>query len=139
MTGTGCRWLPVVVLLAGCGRPAPPPGMVWVPGGEFTMGSDAPCERRNEGPAHRVRVGGFWMDRHEVTNARFREFVAATGYVTTAETPPVWEVMKEQLPPGAPKPPADKLVAGSLVFVPPPGPVPRADVGRWWRWTPGAD
>ncbi len=127
------------VLVAGCGRPAPPAGMAWVPGGEFVMGSDAPSPRRNEGPTHRVRVAGFWMDAHEVTNARFRAFVAATGYVTVAETPPDWAALKAQLPPGTPKPPADVLVAGALVFVPPAGPVPLDNPGGWWRWTPGAD
>ena len=133
------RHIAWIMLLAGCGRPAPPPGMAWVPGGEFMMGSNAPCERHNEGPAHRVRVAGFWIDRHEVTNARFRDFVAATGYVTMAEKPVDWETLKEQMPAGTPKPPADKLVPGSLVFVPPPGPVPLTDYGRWWKWTAGAD
>ena len=37
-----------------------PPGMVWVPGGEFSMGTDDPDSMPNERPAHRVRVGGFW-------------------------------------------------------------------------------
>jgi formylglycine-generating enzyme required for sulfatase activity len=56
-----------------------PPGMVWIPGGEFTMGSDAPYASPAEGPAHRVRVDGFWMDETDVTNAQFRAFVGATG------------------------------------------------------------
>jgi formylglycine-generating enzyme required for sulfatase activity len=62
-----------------------PPGMVWIPGGEFTMGTDSDLAWPDETPAHRVRVHGFWMDEAEVTNAQFRAFVAATGYVTTAE------------------------------------------------------
>jgi formylglycine-generating enzyme len=51
--------------------------MVWVPGGTFLMGSEDfyPEER----PAHRVTVGGFWIDRHPVTNAQFRRFVKASG------------------------------------------------------------
>jgi formylglycine-generating enzyme required for sulfatase activity len=65
-------------------RPETPPGMVWVPGGEFTMGTDSDPGRADEKPAHRVRVGGFWMDQTDVTNAQFRAFVEATGYVTTA-------------------------------------------------------
>src|SRR5262245_25167367 len=65
-----------------------PPGMVWFPGGEFTMGTDAELGWPDEKPAHRVRVDGFWMDETEVTNAQFRRFVEATGYVTTAERPP---------------------------------------------------
>src|SRR4051812_44234355 len=54
-----------------------PPGMVWVPPGEFTMGSDAPDASPHERPAHRVRVDGFWMDQTDVTNAQFRRFVEA--------------------------------------------------------------
>lgn len=65
-----------------------PPGMVWIPGGEFTMGTDSDLGWPDEKPAHRVRVDGFWMDPTEVTNAQFAAFVEATGYVTTAEKPP---------------------------------------------------
>ena len=68
-------------------RTSAPPGMAWIPGGEFTMGTDSDLGRAEEKPAHRVRVGGFWMDETEVTNAQFRRFVEATGYVTTAEKP----------------------------------------------------
>jgi len=50
--------------------PGDPPGMVWVPGGEFTMGSDDPDALAPEHPAHRVRVDGFWMDETDVTNAQ---------------------------------------------------------------------
>ena len=75
--------------------PAAPPGMVWIPGGEFTMGSDAPNVSPAEHPAHCVRVDGFWMDETDVTNAQFRHFVEATGYVTTAEqTPTEEEIMR---------------------------------------------
>src|SRR6516225_8671952 len=75
-------------------RPSGPPGMVWIPGGEFTMGSDAADASVAEKPAHRVRVDGFWIDETDVTNAQFRAFVEATGYVTTAErTPTVDEIM----------------------------------------------
>src|SRR5262245_54185894 len=52
--------------------PAPdgaPPGMVWIPGGEFTMGTDSDPGWADEKPAHRVRVDGFWMDQTDVTNA----------------------------------------------------------------------
>jgi formylglycine-generating enzyme required for sulfatase activity len=50
-------------------RPEAPPGMVWIPGGEFAMGTDADPGRPDEKPAHRVRVDGFWMDETHVTNA----------------------------------------------------------------------
>ena len=82
--------------------PAPftaPDGMVWIPGGEFSMGSDAECESlcslpgvtRDALPIHRVSVDGFWMDATEVTNRQFERFVTATGYVTVAEQMPTQE------------------------------------------------
>ena len=49
-----------------------PPGMAWVPGGEFLMGTDDAQADPAERPAHRVRVHGFWIDQTEVTNAEFR-------------------------------------------------------------------
>lgn len=58
-------------------------GMVFVPGGSFTMG--AQYAYPEEAPAHAAAVAGFWMDQTEVTNAQFAEFVAATAYVTLAE------------------------------------------------------
>jgi sulfatase modifying factor 1 len=124
---------------SGC-RPAPPDvsSMRWIPAGEFAMGTDDAHGMVNERPAHRVRVDGFWMDDHPVTNAEFAQFVAATGYVTTAEKAPDWEELKKQLPPGTPKPDASVLVPGSAVFVPPRGPVPLTDVSAWFQWTPGA-
>src|SRR5262245_12137516 len=60
-------------------------GMVWIPGGDFLMGSDH--HYPEEAPAHRVRVDGFWMDQITVTNRAFGRFVAETGYVTVAERP----------------------------------------------------
>ncbi|WP_066908034.1 formylglycine-generating enzyme family protein [Millisia brevis] len=103
--------------------------MVRIPGGAFWMGSaDFYPEER---PVHRVTVDGFLIDRHQVTVAQFAEFVAATGHVTTAEIPP-----DPALYPGAD--PA-LLVPGSLVFTPPPGPVPLDSVARWWSFLPGAN
>src|SRR5271165_3923818 len=58
-----------------------PPGMVWIPGGTFLMGTDDVSSFPNERPAHLVQVQGFWMDEHDVTNAEFAKFVEATGYV----------------------------------------------------------
>lgn len=121
---------------------AAPPGMRWIPPGEFTMGSTDPAAPANERPAHRVRLAGFWIDEHEVTNAQFRAFVEATGYVTVAERPVDWEELRKQLPPGTPRPPDEALRPGSLVFVPPPGaagPAPLDRYDLWWRWTPGAN
>lgn len=116
-----------------------PAGMVWIPGGEFAMGSDRPDAFPHERPAHRVRVSGFWMDRTEVTNAQFRRFVEASGYVTTAERKPDWEELKKQVPPGTPKPPEEMLVPGALVFTPPDHAVPLDDMSQWWSWVPGAN
>jgi formylglycine-generating enzyme len=103
------------------------------------MGSELPDARPDETPAHRVRVDGFWMDVTEVTNAQFRAFVNASGYVTTAERPPDLASIMSQLPPGTPAPNKELLVAGSLVFTPTDHAVPLDDIRQWWRWTPGAD
>jgi formylglycine-generating enzyme required for sulfatase activity len=113
--------------------------MVWVPGGEFTMGSDDALSRPEEKPQHQVRVDAFWIDEHEVTNAQFREFVAATNYVTTAERPVDWNELRKQLPPDTLKPPDEDLKPGAVVFTPPSGPVPLDNVGGWWKWTLGAN
>ncbi len=114
-------------------------GMVWVPGGEFTMGWDGPEGRYDERPAHRVEVDGFWIDETEVTNAQFRKFVEATGYVTTAEQLVDWEELKKQLPPGTPKPSDEDLAPGSLVFTPPAHAVDLRNYTQWWTWTTGAN
>ncbi len=77
--------------------------MVWIPGGEFTMGTDSDLGRAEEKPAHRVRVDAFWMDETDVTNAASSaSFVEATGYVTTAEKPVDVEEILRQSPPGTP-------------------------------------
>lgn len=108
---------------------APPhPGMKWIPGGTFLMGSEA--HYPEEAPVHRVAVDGFWMDRTQVTNAQFALFVKRTGHVTVAERAP-----DPALFPGAP---AENLVPGSLVFRPTAGPVDLTRIDSWWHWTPGA-
>jgi len=72
---------------------------VYVPAGEFLMGSteadiDAVmqacpyCQRawfKDELPQHKVYLDAFWIDRTEVTNAMFAQFVKETGYQTDAE------------------------------------------------------
>ncbi len=113
-------------------------GMVYIPGGEFSMGSTDPLARPDEAPVHRVRVDGFWIDTTEVTNAQFKAFVDATGYQTIAERPVDWEEIKAQLPPGTPKPPEENLQPGSLVFTPPDHPVDLRRFDLWWTWTTGA-
>lgn len=83
-----------------------------------------------ERPAHRVTVDGFWMDRHLATNADFRCFVDATGYVTVAERAPN--------PSDYPGVDPTLLVPGSLVFRRPPGRVGLHDFHAWWAYVPGA-
>jgi len=57
---------------------------VWVPPGCFEMGSNPLYDMRahaNETPRHTVCItSGFWLDRYEITNESFRQFVAEGGY-----------------------------------------------------------
>jgi serine/threonine-protein kinase len=62
--------------------PAPPPGMAYVRGGEFTMGSDAGDEY--ERPAHKVAVKSFFIDIYEVPCEEYEKFVKATGHKAPA-------------------------------------------------------
>src|SRR4029450_3376065 len=107
--------------------PPPAKDMVWVPGGDFLMGSEDFYQE--ERPVHRVEVDGFWIDAHPVTNAEFRRFVKATGHVTVAE----------HRPDAADYPDADPtlLVPGSLVFRPSSGPVDLRDWRAWGARGPG--
>ena len=114
-------------------------GMVWIPAGNFVMGTDAEVGWPDEKPAHPVRVDGFWIDATEVTNAQFRQFVEATGYVTTAEKKPSLKEIMAQVPPGTPPPAEEALVAGSMVFTVPAGEVDLRDFAQWWKWVPGAN
>ena len=66
------------------------PDLVFVPGGTFQMGrDDGPT---TEGPAHAVTVSNFFMDKTEVTNAEYSQFVRDTGHVApktwSSEQPP---------------------------------------------------
>jgi sulfatase modifying factor 1 len=114
-------------------------GMVLIPAGSFMMGADNKQARPDEYPKHQVSVDAFWMDATEVTNAQYREFVEATGYITTAERKPDWEEIKKQVPAGTPRPPDDLLVASSLVFTAPANEVRLNDLSQWWSWVHGAD
>ncbi len=115
--------------------------MVWIPGGEFSMGCKLPSTGfctvatmnavNDAQPIHRVYVDGFWMDKTDVTNEEFAKFVNATGYVTVAEIAPT----KEQFPTAPP----ENLVAGSMVFTPTAQPVPLNDYSQWWRYVKGAN
>ena len=92
-----------------------PEGMVWIPPGEFEMGSDDGFP--DEQPIHRVILSGFWLDESEVTNRQFQEFVAATGYQTVAERTPRREDFVGQVP-DVNEIPEENLVAGSICYNP---------------------
>jgi formylglycine-generating enzyme len=120
--------------------PTPAPrGMVWIPGGEFSMGAADPPDMDMVGmrattdsrPIHRVYVDGFFMDKTDVTNAQFAEFVKATGYITIAEKTPTQAEF-----PGAPP---ENLYAGGVVFSPPDHEVPLNDHFQWWSYVKGAN
>lgn len=116
-----------------------PDGMIWIPGGEFSMGAADPRGMNHGGPdamndarpIHRVYVDGFWMDKTEVTNEEFAKFVKATGYKTVAERTPRAEDF-----PGAPP---ENLVAGSVVFTPTSQPVPLDNHYQWFSYIKGAN
>ena len=104
------------------------PALVWIPPGEFLFGDTVYPE---EQPMQKVRVQGFWMDRTEVSNAQFADFVAATGYVTTAERP-----VDTRMHPGLP---TDMQQAGAVVFTNPAEIRNAQDMRQWWRYTPRAN
>jgi len=99
--------------------------MVLIPVGVFLMGREpregwspmaAPEMFNDELPAHEVYVDAFYIDKYEVTNRQFKEFVDATGYVTDAEREGASEVM-------VPVDQASTLIQGT-------------DIG--WEWMEGA-
>lgn len=114
-------------------------GMVFITGGEFSMGGVNPVGMNDGGkemmndarPIHRVYVNPFYMDETEVTNAQFAAFVKATGYQTIAERKPT----KEEFPTAA----EENLVAGAVVFSPPPSKVSLNDFYQWWAYVRGAN
>jgi formylglycine-generating enzyme required for sulfatase activity len=103
--------------------------MVRVPGGSFLMGSDK--FYREERPVRRASLEAFWIDVHPVTNAQFRQFVAATAYITLAERSPDPALYPDAAP--------ELLVPGSLVFNKPERPVRLSDHRAWWAYVPGAN
>lgn len=116
-----------------CALPAPLatspyPGMVWVPAGSFEFGDTVYPE---ELPLRKTSVAGFWMDRTEVTNAEFAEFVKATSYVTEAERGPD--------PRRYPGLPSDLSQPGAVVFVMPKDVNTQGSATQWWRYVPGAN
>ena len=107
------------------------PGQTYRRGNEYNPGNDKMY--REEAPPHMVTVSGFWIDKHEVTNAQFKEFVDATGYATFAEK----SLSKEEFP----NAPPEQLVPGATIFSPPSDdidPWASDDAWRWWSYTAGA-
>jgi len=140
MAATPPAFGPTIPNIAAPPGPAPE-SMIWIPGGEFSMGAVDPLGKdanavgmqatTDSRPIHRVYVDGFWMDRTEVTNEQFEAFVKATKYVTVAERKPLAEDF-----PGAP---SENLIAGSVVFSPPNHAVPLNDHFQWWAYIAGAN
>ncbi len=107
-----------------------PPGMVMIPEGTFKMEADD-SGFVEERVAENVTVSSFCIDKYEVTNTQFTEFVNVTNYVTIAEHP----LSKEQFPELS----DEERLPGSLVFqMPEPG-VKQVPLLSWWHWTPGAN
>ena len=102
-------------------------GMAFIPGDSFKMGSER--HQPEERFTHVVRVDGFWIDRHEVTNAQFRQFADATGYRSLAE--------RGLDPKAHPEMPKELLAPGSVVFI---QPTERGGkITQWWQYVPGAN
>lgn len=116
-----------------------PKGMVWIPGGEFSMGSNVEDESlcsikgvtKDAAPVHRVYVDGYYMDETEVTNEEYEKFVKATGYVTVAEQKPT----KEEFPDAN----EEDLITGSVIFTPTPSAVNLNNFLQWWSYVGGTD
>lgn len=137
MENGGTAFLPTVENTA---QPAVNPvGMVWIPGGEFSMGLPDPLGMTEGGvesmqdarPIHRVKLNGYFMDEHEVTNREFTEFVKQTKYITLAEKP-----LSQKEFPGLAR---ELLVPGSIVFSPPATAVSLDDYTNWWQYRAGVN
>ena len=96
----------------------------------------------DEFPPHLVALDGFWMDTTEVTNQQFKEFVDATGYLTTAERPPELrsiqpdsQLANVQILPELNKPGSIcSLQLSSRDDID-----PQKGAYSWWQYVPGAD
>lgn len=106
-------------------------GMIWIPEGKFMMGGNSPQARPDEYPQHECHIKGFWMDTTEVTNAQFRRFVEATGYVTIAEREINPAQIKAQT--GGEIPEDISTEPASMVFV-----LPDRPQAYWWEMKQGA-
>lgn len=134
--GFACGALTLVLI--GCKSPqakvvlpknaSPPPNMARIPAGIFRLGSDESYEE--ERPVRTVKSPEFFIDKHEVTNQEFKQFITATGYVTVSERQP----KPEDYPDADPKllrPGSPVFSANSIADV-------KGDISQWWQYTIGA-
>lgn len=115
-----------------------PLGMVFIPDIIYTRGNEKDLGTRakypEEAPEHKVKVNAFFIDKTEVTNAQFKEFVEATGYITQAER----GLSKVEFP----NAPADQLLPGASVFYAPaeqPELWKENSAYQWWNFVAGAN
>ena len=73
-------------------NPIPPPGMVFIPEGYFPMGNSSGKE--DEKPLHFVYTKAFFIDKYEISNQEYMEFIGATGH----EKPIFWKDKTLSLP-----------------------------------------
>jgi len=61
-------------------------GMSLIPGGSLHVGTDEPHFKADrESPERLVKLKDFYLDKYQVSNEKFEEFVKATNYTTEAE------------------------------------------------------
>ncbi|MDH4099463.1 MAG: formylglycine-generating enzyme family protein [Nitrospirota bacterium] len=95
----------IAAMVCAADNPTPPEGMVYIPGGEFTMGTDEKELEavlkgtrgravwfRDETPSRKVAVKPFFIDIHEVTNAEYKRFRSDHTYPSGRENHPVVNV-----------------------------------------------
>ena len=82
----------LLIFVVGC-EEMPPPGipstiigedgaeMILIPAGEFIMGSPEGDGDDDEHPQHTVFLYAFYIDKYEVTNAQYKQFMDATGHI----------------------------------------------------------
>lgn len=59
-------------------------GAIYVPAGKYSIGDES-MDAKIDAPERVVVLDSYYIDRYQVTNRQFSDFVNATGYVTTAE------------------------------------------------------
>ena len=60
--------------------------LVWIPPGEFVMGTNS--GRPEEGPAHKVKITkGFWMGKYEVTEVQYESVLGSYPYQVNVGEP----------------------------------------------------